>query len=87
MTQLEANLTALKEGTVEMITLAKNQLKKSKQAFLEKDQDLADEIFISEKNLGTHAPMAQTCGPNDLSCRAGCPARTPSSSSHGRSRS
>ena len=51
MTQLEANLTALKEGTVEMITLAKNQLKKSKQAFLEKDQDLADEIFISEKNL------------------------------------
>ena len=51
MTQLEANLKALKEGTVEMITLSKIQLQKSKQAFLEKDQDLAEEIFISEENL------------------------------------
>ena len=51
MTQLEANLKALKEGTVEMITLAKMQLQKSKQAFLEKNQDLAEEIFITEKHL------------------------------------
>lgn len=51
MTQLETNLKSLKDATVDMLTLAKFQLNKSKQAFLEKDQDLADEIFISEKHL------------------------------------
>lgn len=51
MTQLEINLKGLKESTVDMITLAKNQLEKSKIAFLEKDEDLADEIAISEKHL------------------------------------
>ncbi len=54
MTQLETNLQGLKESTVEMITLAKIQLKKSKTAFLEKDEDLADEIFISERNLNNY---------------------------------
>lgn len=51
MTQLENNLNALKSATVEMIRLAKIQLGKSKQAFLEKDQDLAEEISLSEKHL------------------------------------
>ncbi|MFT4899146.1 MAG: phosphate transport system protein [Flavobacteriales bacterium] len=51
MTQLETTLKALKSSTVEMITMAKIQLQKSKEAFLNKDQDLADEIFISEKHL------------------------------------
>lgn len=51
MTQLETNLNGLKESTVAMISLAKIQLEKSKTAFLEKDEDLAEEIAISEKNL------------------------------------
>jgi phosphate transport system protein len=51
MTQLETNLNALKQATVDMISLAKSQLKKSKVAFMEKDLDLAEEIFISEKHL------------------------------------
>lgn len=51
MTHLETNLVALKEETVEMLTLAKMQLEKSKTAFLNKDQDLAEEIFLSEKHL------------------------------------
>lgn len=51
MTQLETTLKALKSSTVEMISMAKIQLQKSKEAFLNKDQDLADEIFISEKHL------------------------------------
>lgn len=51
MTHLETNLVSLKEETVEMLTLAKLQLEKSKVAFLTKDQDLAEEIFLSEKHL------------------------------------
>ena len=51
MTQLESNLKGLKESTVEMITLAKIQLQRSKTAFLEKNEDLAEEIFFSEKHL------------------------------------
>jgi len=51
MTQLESNLKGLKESTVEMITLAKIQLQRSKTAFLEKNEDLAEEIFLSEKHL------------------------------------
>lgn len=51
MTQIEKNLKGLKESTVEMITLAKHQLQKSKIAFLNKDEDLAEEISISEKHL------------------------------------
>jgi len=51
MTQLETTLKALKSSTVEMISMAKIQLQKSKGAFLNKDHDLADEIFISEKHL------------------------------------
>lgn len=51
MTQIEKNLKGLKESTVEMITLAKHQLQKSKIAFLNKDEDLAEEITISEKHL------------------------------------
>lgn len=51
MTQLENNLSSIKSATVEMIRLAKIQLSKSKQAFLEKDQDLAEEINLSEKHL------------------------------------
>lgn len=51
MTQLEQQLKSLKEDTVDMLSMAKIQLEKSKVAFLEKDQDLAEEISISEKNL------------------------------------
>ncbi|MDC1188583.1 phosphate signaling complex protein PhoU [Flavobacteriales bacterium] len=51
MTQLETTLKALKSSTVEMISMARVQLQKSKEAFLNKDHDLADEIFISEKHL------------------------------------
>jgi phosphate transport system protein len=51
MTQLETTLKALKSSTVEMISMARVQLQKSKKAFLNKDHDLADEIFISEKHL------------------------------------
>lgn len=51
MEHLEAELNQLREAILQMMELAKSQLEKSKSAFLERDQDLAQEIVHNEKRV------------------------------------
>lgn len=51
MTQLETELVRLKQSILEMMDLTKAQLEKAKIAFMEKDNDLAQEIIHNEKRV------------------------------------
>jgi phosphate transport system protein len=51
MRKMESEIAKLKESVLEMMILAKNQLIKSKKAFLEYDMDVAEEIIHNEKRM------------------------------------
>jgi phosphate transport system protein len=51
MTHLETELEQLKKIILEMMTLVKNQLEKSKYTFLNNDTELAEEIIHNEKRV------------------------------------
>ena len=51
MTHLQTELKQLKEATSEMMDLVKSQLEKSKEAFINFDTELAEEIIHHEKRI------------------------------------
>jgi phosphate transport system protein len=51
MSHLEIELKQLKRAILEMMRLANSQLEKSKAAFLEKDNEIAEEVMYHEKRM------------------------------------
>ncbi len=68
MTHLETELKNIKEATLEMMNLVRNQLNKGKESLLSSDKELALEIMHNEKRVNGYELMIDNDCENVIAC-------------------